>query len=50
VSAKHAGIIKKYQLGDVRKGIFPLSAGVRIWPTPDPRLCGRPLWTAPYAD
>ena len=43
--------LKKCHLADVRNVLYllPLSACVRIWPYPPrPRLCGRPLWTAPF--
>jgi len=51
VSVTHAGIIKKVPACGRPQGPLPLplSAVVRILPTPRPRLCGRPLWTAPKA-
>jgi len=48
VSSKHAEtILKKCHLDDVRKVFYPLPCPQVSAFDHTPRLCGRPLWTAP---
>jgi len=48
VSAKHAEIIKKIPACGRPQGPLPPLPLSAFDQTPLPRLCGRPLWTAPY--
>jgi len=42
----HAETIKKYQLADVRKILYPVRRCPHLIKLNSP-FCGRPLWTAP---